>query len=71
MMGGLFASTPVFAAGDTLDLDVTFIGDREILLQDAHKQLHWPEPAQLKTTKPTFNYSMLSKRMNVQPEWRA
>ena len=55
MMGGLFASTPVFAAGDTLDLDVTFIGDREILLQDAHKQLHWPEPAQLKTTKPTFN----------------
>ncbi len=69
MMGGLFASTPVFAAGDTLDLDVTFIGDREILLQDAHKQLHWPEPAQLKTTKPTFNYSMLSKRMNVQPEW--
>lgn len=69
MMGGLFASTPVFATGDTLDLDVTFIGDREILLQDAHKQLHWPEPAQLKTTKPTFNYSMLSKRMNVQPEW--
>lgn len=68
-MGGLFASTPVFATGDTLDLDVTFIGDREILLQDAHKQLHWPEPAQLKTTKPTFNYSMLSKRMNVQPEW--
>lgn len=69
IIGSLFASTPVFAIGDTLDLDVTFIGDREILLQDAHKQLHWPEPAQLKTTKPTFNYSMLSKRMNVQPEW--
>ena len=69
IIGSLFASTPVFATGDTLDLDVTFIGDREILLQDAHKQLHWPEPAQLKTTKPTFTYSMLSKRMNVQPEW--
>ena len=69
IIGSLFASTPVFASGDTLDLDVTFIGDREILLQDAHKQLHWPEPAQLKTTKPTFTYSMLSKRMNVQPEW--
>ena len=69
IIGSLFASTPVFATGDTLDLDVTFIGDREILLQDAHKQLHWPEPAQLTTTKPTFSYSMLSKRMNVQPEW--
>ena len=69
IIGSLFASTPVFATGDTLDLDVTFIGDREILLQDAHKQLHWPEPAQLTTTKPTFTYSMLSKRMNVQPEW--
>jgi hypothetical protein len=69
IIGSLFASTPMFATRDTLDLDVTFIGDREILLQDAHKQLHWPEPAQLATTKPTFSYSMLSKRMNVQPEW--
>jgi hypothetical protein len=61
--------SPILASSDTLDLEVTFIGDREILLQDAHKQLHWPEPVNLKTTKPTFTYSMLPKRMNVQPEW--
>ena len=64
-----FASAKAFSVSDTLDLEVTFIGDREILLQDAHKQLHWPDPAALKTTKPTFSYAMLPKRMNVQPEW--
>ena len=55
---------------DTLDLDVTFIGDREVLLQDAHKQLHWPEASSLRKAKPTFSYSMLPKRLNVQPEWK-
>ena len=55
---------------DTLDLDVTFIGDREVLLQDAHKQLHWPEASSLQKAKPTFSYSMLPKRLNVQPEWK-
>ena len=69
LVAGILSVTPCWAAADTLDLDVTFIGDREIFLQDAHKQLHWPEPANLKTTKPTFSFSMLPKRMNVQPEW--
>ena len=39
---------------DTLDLDVTFIGDREVFLQDAHKQLHWPEAANIGNEKPRF-----------------
>ena len=54
---------------DTLDLDITFIGDREVSLQDAHKELHWPEPAKLSKPKPVFQYSVLPKRINVQPEW--
>jgi hypothetical protein len=57
------------AVNDTLDLDVTFIGDREVLLQDAHKQLHWPEAASIGTAKPSFSYSVIPKRLNVEPEW--
>lgn len=57
------------AVNDTLDLDVTFIGDREVLLQDAHKQLHWPEAAGIGTAKPSFSYSVIPKRLNVEPEW--
>lgn len=57
------------AFNDTLDLDVTFIGDREVLLQDAHKQLHWPEPASIGSAKPSFSYPVIPKRLNVEPEW--
>lgn len=57
------------SAADTLDLDVTFVGDREVLLQDAHKQLHWPVAAKLTTSKPTFSYNVIPKRLNVEPEW--
>ena len=66
------AYSPVLAedfAIDTLDLDVTFVGDREVLLQDAHKQLHWPEAANFSNDKPTFSYNVIPKRLNVQPEW--
>lgn len=68
------AISPIMFGGDlvtsdTLDLDVTFIGDREVSLQDAHKELHWPEPAKLNKPKPVFQYAVLPKRINVQPEW--
>jgi hypothetical protein len=53
---------------DTLDLDVTFVGDRELLIQDAHKLLTWPKPADLGIEKPTFSYTILPKRLNVTPE---
>ena len=66
LMGNANAAITV---NDTLDLDVTFIGDREVLLQDAHKQLHWPEPASMGNTKPSFAYPVIPKRLNVEPEW--
>jgi len=70
----LAASGSMFAPAlgqqtDTLDLDVTFVGDREMLIQDAHKLLIWPEPADLGIQKPTFAYSILPKRLNIAPDW--
>lgn len=54
---------------DTLDLNVTFVGDREVLMRDAHKEMHWPEPATIALDKPSFTYSVLPKRIDVQPTW--
>ncbi len=54
---------------DTLDLNVTFVGDREVLMRDAHKEMHWPEPATITLQKPNFDYSVLPKRIDVQPTW--
>lgn len=57
------------AVRDTLDLNVTFVGDREVLMRDAHKEMHWPEPAAIALEKPNFTYSVLPKRIDVQPTW--
>ncbi len=57
------------AQRDTLGLDVTFIGDREMLLRDAHKILVWPEAAPLPVGKPQFSYNLLAKRLTVEPNW--
>ncbi|MGB1122990.1 MAG: hypothetical protein ACPG08_05650, partial [Flavobacteriales bacterium] len=56
-------------ASDTLDLNVTFVGDREVLMRDAHKEMHWPEPAVITRQKPNFAYTVLPKRIDVQPTW--
>jgi len=66
---GLNLAQAATSVNDTLDLDVTFIGDREVLLQDAHKQLHWPEAANIGSAKPSFSYPIIPKRLNVEPEW--
>lgn len=60
-------STAAHGQGDTLNLDVTFIGNREMLLQDAHKLLAWPTIRNLGVDKPVFNYELLPKRMVVEP----
>ncbi len=63
---GALAST---VSPDTLDLNVTFTGDREVLLRDAHKEMHWPQPATITRSKGDFSYSVLPTRKNVQPVW--
>lgn len=64
-------ATPALAEAhlDTLGLNVTFVGDREVLMRDAHKEMHWPEPAVIGLQKPEFTYSVLPKRIDVQPTW--
>ena len=61
----LATTTPL----DTLGLNVTFTGDREVLLRDAHKEMHWPQPAVISQSKPNFSYSVLPNRKNVRPLW--
>ena len=38
-------------------------------MRDAHKEMHWPEPAVIGLQKPEFTYSVLPKRIDVQPTW--
>ncbi len=54
---------------DTLDLNVTFVGDREVLMRDAHKEMHWPEPVVIERKKQDFVYTVLPKRIDVEPAW--
>lgn len=65
--GGWTSTLQAQNQGDTLNLDVTFIGNREMLLQDAHKLLAWPTLRELGVDKPVFNYELLPKRMVVEP----
>ena len=60
-------ATPALAGAhlDTLGLNVTFVGDREVLMRDAHKEMHWPEPAVIGLQKPEFTYSVLPKRLSL------
>ena len=68
LTGALLAgSGPLHAQSDTLMLDVTFVGNREMLLQDAHKLLAWPTLRDLGIEKPVFNYELLPKRILVEP----
>jgi len=62
-------ATAAFSSSDTLDLDVTFTGVRDVSLRDAHKQMIWPRPADLNLDKPAFEYSLMPVRMNVNPTW--
>ena len=69
----LSALLPAAAAAqtprDSVNLQVTFTGAREMLLQDANKQSVWPEARTLSSKLPDFTYRLLPKRVNVAPEY--
>jgi len=69
----LCALLPAAAAAqtsrDSVNLQVTFTGAREMLLQDANKQSVWPEARSLSNKLPEFSYRLLPKRMNVAPTY--
>ena len=54
---------------DSLSMDVTFVGEREMVVKDAIKLQSWPEPRKLDGGNRDFSYKLLSKRLNVTPEW--
>lgn len=54
---------------DSVNLEVTFTGAREMLLQDANKQSVWPEARTLTGKQPEFSYRLLPKRLNVAPAY--
>jgi hypothetical protein len=70
-------STSVFAQensvensnSDSLKMDVTFVGEREMVVKDALKLQSWPEPRKLENGNREFSYRLLAKRMNVSPVW--
>lgn len=69
----LCALLPAAAAAqtsrDSVNLQVTFTGAREMLLQDANKQSVWPEARTLSGKLPEFSYRLLPKRLNVTPDY--
>ena len=54
---------------DSLKMDVTFVGEREMVVKDALKLQSWPEPRKLENSNREFSYRLLAKRMNVSPVW--
>lgn len=54
---------------DSLSMDVTFVGEREMVVKDAIKLQSWPEPRRLDGGNRDFSYKLLSKRLNVTPQW--
>lgn len=54
---------------DSLKMDVTFVGEREMVVKDALKLQSWPEPRKLDVGEKEFSYRLLAKRMNVTPIW--
>jgi len=54
---------------DSLKMDVTFVGEREMIVKDALKLQSWPELRKLENSKRDFAYRLLAKRMNVSPAW--
>ena len=54
---------------DSVAMQVTFVGQREMLLQDANKQSVWPEARDLAGKAPEFTYRLLPKRINVEPTY--
>ena len=61
------AGSAAMAQTDTLEMDVTFVGSRQMEVRDAVKLSSWPIARPLSTDKPQLNYELLSKRLQFVP----
>tara|TARA_B110000003_G_C16651258_1_gene534196 strand:+ start:266 stop:2014 length:1749 start_codon:yes stop_codon:yes gene_type:complete len=55
------------AQNDSLDMDVTFVGKRQMEVRDAVKLSSWPSLRALSSEKPQLQYDLLSKRLQFDP----
>lgn len=69
LSGSLFTNVSAQTESDSLKMDVTFVGEREMVVKDALKLQSWPELKRLDAGKRDFDYKLLSKRLNVNPTW--
>ena len=65
-IGGITV-TPLWSQTDTLQMDVTFIGNRQMEVRDAVKLSSWPTAWPLSMSKPALSYELLSKRLQFEP----
>ena len=61
------SSAAGLAQADTLEMDVTFVGSRQMEVRDAVKLSSWPAARPLSAEKPELNYELLSKRLQFVP----
>lgn len=61
------SSISLAAQSDSLEMDVTFVGQRQMEVRDAVKLSAWPTAKDLGTDKPTLTYAMLNKRLSFVP----
>jgi len=61
------AGTTAWSQADTLEMDVTFVGSRQMEVRDAVKLNSWPAARPLSSEKPELNYELLSKRLQFVP----
>ena len=60
--------TGFWAQTDTLQMDVTFVGNRQMEVRDAVKLSSWPKARTLSVNKPTLSYELLSRRLQFVPQ---
>ena len=60
--------TELCAQTDSLQMDVTFVGNRQMEVRDAVKLSSWPTARPLSVTKPTLSYELLSRRLQFVPQ---
>ena len=60
--------TDLWSQTDTLQMDVTFVGNRRMEVRDAVKLSSWPTSRPLSVSKPTLSYELLSRRMQFVPQ---
>ena len=60
--------TGLWSQTDTLQMDVTFVGNRQMEVRDAVKLSSWPTSRPLSVSKPILSYELLSRRMQSVPQ---